>query len=72
MTDFGKRPKRIVSFQLQEELNEASAFLSAGQETGWVKPNVGREYSIEDAENAHVDVINQSGASKGKLVLNIN
>jgi len=66
----------IIAVQLfcatKAELTETSNFLLAGQETGWLKPQVGKEYSLDNAKSAHEDVISQSGSSKGKLVINVN
>lgn len=39
-----------------------------GQASGWLKPVVGKVYSLEEAGKAHYDVIHNSG-TQGKLVL---
>lgn len=52
-----------------EELAEAAAGITAGLRTGALLPVVGKQYSLEEAPNAHSDVIEQAGGAKGKLVL---
>ncbi len=46
------------------------AALGAGFEEGWLTPVVDKEYPLEQAAEAHRDIIESSGA-KGKLVLAI-
>lgn len=53
-----------------KELSEAHAAIQAGIETGWLRPIVGKEFPLEDAAKAHIDIINGSGAL-GKTVLTI-
>ena len=55
----------------KEELAEAHAAIRAGVETGWLRPIVGKEYQLEDASQAHSDIIGGSGAL-GKTVLVVN
>ncbi|XP_076837814.1 quinone oxidoreductase isoform X2 [Brachyhypopomus gauderio] len=52
----------------KEEKVETAAVLFAGMEAGWLRPLVGPEYPLENAAQAHEDIINSSGAS-GKMVL---
>lgn len=44
------------------------AYVEAGMEIGWLQPHVGKEYPLEQAAQAQIDVINNSG-TLGKLVL---
>ncbi|XP_028987338.1 zeta-crystallin-like [Betta splendens] len=50
------------------EKQECAAFLDSGMEAGWLQPVVGVQYLIEEAAQAHHDVIESSGAA-GKMVL---
>ena len=52
-------------------MQETEAFLYSGQALGWVKPVVGKVYSLEDVAQAHRDVIDHSGGSQGKIILDI-
>ena len=54
-----------------KELSEAHAAIRAGIEGGWLRPLVGKEFPLEDAAKAHIDIISGSGAL-GKTVLTIN
>jgi len=47
------------------------AFINAGQELGWVRPVVAQEFPLEKAADAHRQVIEHSGGSKGKIVISI-
>ncbi|KAG8545611.1 hypothetical protein GDO81_020591 [Engystomops pustulosus] len=51
----------------QEEWREAAAALYGGMESGWLKPLIGPEYPLEKAAQAHVDIIQNSGAT-GKMI----
>lgn len=51
-----------------EEQKECAALLYSGAEAGWLKPVVGRQYQLEEAAQAHHDIIECPGAS-GKIVL---
>ena len=55
---------------MQAEWKEMHSYLEKGAENGWLKPVVGREYKLDDAPQAHNDVINNSG-TLGKLVLTL-
>uniref|UniRef100_A0AAY4AZG5 Enoyl reductase (ER) domain-containing protein n=1 Tax=Denticeps clupeoides TaxID=299321 RepID=A0AAY4AZG5_9TELE len=55
-------------FSTKEEKAECAAALFAGMEAGWLKPVVGLQYPLENASQAHEDIINSQGAS-GKIVL---
>ena len=39
-------------------------------EAGWLRPIVGKEFSLAQASTAHEDIINGRGAV-GKMVLNV-
>ena len=47
------------------------SFMTAGQENGWLRPVVGGEYTLEDVQKAHEEVIKHTTGSKGKIVLTI-
>ena len=52
----------------ESELHEAHAAILAGVECGWLRPLVGKEYSLEQAAEAHHNLIYGRGAI-GKMVL---
>ena len=52
-----------------EEYKSSNAALAAALETGVIKPVMGREYPLENAAQAHVDILKLS--SRGKMVLKI-
>jgi len=52
------------------EWAEMGAAMVAGMETGWVNPVINKEYALEEAQQAHHDIIHSKGA-KGKLVLRV-
>ena len=54
----------------REELKESHAAIQAGMEAGWLRPIVGKEFSLAQAAAAHEDIIKGRGAI-GKLVLSI-
>ena len=59
-------------FQSSEsDLCEAHAAIQAGIEVGWLRPLVGKEYTLEQAAEAHHDLIFGRGAV-GKMVLVVN
>lgn len=51
-----------------EEKAECAAALFAGMDAGWLKPAVGKQYTLDMAYQAHIDIIDCPGAS-GKMVL---
>ncbi|XP_012987943.1 quinone oxidoreductase isoform X2 [Esox lucius] len=53
---------------LLEEKAECAAVLLAGMDAGWLMPAVGKQFSLDQASQAHIDIINCTGAS-GKMVL---
>eukprot|EP00112_Aurelia_sp_Birch-Aquarium-sp1_P002539 Seg128.16 transcript_id=Seg128.16/GoldUCD/mRNA.D3Y31 product="Quinone oxidoreductase" protein_id=Seg128.16/GoldUCD/D3Y31 len=52
----------------QDEVNESVAFITRGLEMKCLRPVIGGSYTMEEASNAHDEIINAKGA-KGKLVL---
>lgn len=52
----------------KEEKEVSAAALLAGMESGWLKPVVGPQYTLEQAAKAHDDIIKSPGAT-GKMVL---
>jgi len=57
-------------FCLQEEYSEMGDFVRRGQTDGWLRPVVGREYPLDRAFDAHVEVIEHRSTHAGKIVLN--
>ena len=55
----------------KEELKESHAAIQAGMEAGWLRPIVGKEFTLGQAAAAHEEIIGGSGAL-GKLVLNVD
>lgn len=51
------------------EFAEIHQAIQKGLANGTLRPVVGKEYALADAAEAHKEVINQSGGSKGKIVL---
>lgn len=51
-----------------EENKEAAALFYAGMEAGWMRPIVGARYPLDQAAQAHHDIIESRGAA-GKIVL---
>ena len=58
----------FISFQT--EFAETAAYINAGLELGWLKPVVAKEYSLENAAQAHKDIMGGQGGAQGKLILN--
>ncbi|XP_045570220.1 quinone oxidoreductase isoform X1 [Salmo salar] len=54
--------------RVTEEKAECAAALFAGMDAGWLKPAVGKQYTLDMAYQAHIDIIDCPGAS-GKMVL---
>lgn len=54
----------------QEEFAQFSSALVTGMEKGWLNPVVGKEYAMEEIQEAHKNLIKDHGAY-GKLVLKI-
>lgn len=53
-----------------KEWAEMGAAIVAGIESGWVNPVINKEYSMEEVQQVHYDIIHSKGA-KGKLVLRV-
>ncbi|XP_065067547.1 quinone oxidoreductase-like [Rhopilema esculentum] len=53
----------------KEEMNENAARISTGLEMGWLKASVGKEYTMEQAAEAHREQI--EGKAKGKIIINV-
>lgn len=47
-----------------------NASIQTGMQNGWVKPHIGKEYSLNQSATAHNDVINNTG-TQGKLVIKL-
>uniref|UniRef100_A0A673FMJ6 Enoyl reductase (ER) domain-containing protein n=1 Tax=Sinocyclocheilus rhinocerous TaxID=307959 RepID=A0A673FMJ6_9TELE len=58
----------VALYNTSNETTECAAALFAGMETGWLKPVIGPEYTLDKASQAHEDIINSPGAS-GKMIL---
>ncbi|XP_049829522.1 zeta-crystallin-like isoform X1 [Schistocerca gregaria] len=54
----------------EEEHLEAAGVILKGIEDGWVKPIIAKEYALEEASQAHHDIIHNKGA-RGKLVFKV-
>lgn len=55
----------------QADFDIMSAGLLAGVEAGWIKPEVGKEFPLEDAARAHIEVIEHPTGTCGRIVLNV-
>jgi len=45
--------------------------MSKGQADGWLRPVIGHEYPLEQAADAHIEVLAHKTTTSGKIVLNI-
>lgn len=54
----------------QNEMDEIDAAVSAGMRDGWVKPPIGKTYTLDQAPAAHNDVINNQG-TLGRLIIKV-
>lgn len=54
----------------KEETQETAEVILRGIESGWVNPVIAREYTLDEATQAHHDIIHTSGA-RGKLVFKL-
>jgi len=52
------------------EWAEMGAAIVAGIESGWVNPVINKEYTMDEVQQVHYDIIHSKGA-KGKLVLRV-
>ena len=68
----GKRETDILGVRLhsatEQDMTEANAVFQAGIEAGWLRPIIGREFPLQDAEKAHI-AIETVGSTRGKMVL---
>lgn len=53
----------------EADCHQVASCLMAGMETGWVKPVVGQEFSLEDASKSHIEVLSHAAGTKGKIIL---
>lgn len=53
----------------EEEMRETKAAVQAGIAAGWLRPIVGKVYSLENASQGHREIT--SGCALGKMVLNV-
>jgi len=53
------------------ELATISAAVVAGCEAGWIKPEIGQEFALQEAAQAHTEVIEHKSGSTGRIVLNV-
>jgi NADPH:quinone reductase-like Zn-dependent oxidoreductase len=51
------------------EKTETFAAINAGLRDGYLKPIIGNAYSLVDAPKAHIDVMEHSNGSSGKIVI---
>lgn len=54
----------------QSDYSEMGAFMSQGQADGWLRPLIGQEYPLQQAADAHVEVMAHRISVSGKIVLN--
>ncbi|KAJ9584619.1 hypothetical protein L9F63_021037, partial [Diploptera punctata] len=54
----------------KDEIKESAEVILQGIEDGWVNPVIAQEYTLEEAAQAHHDIIHNSGA-RGKLVFKL-
>lgn len=70
--DMMSREATVLGLRLfqssDKDLFRAHAAIQAGIETGWLRPIVGKEYPLENASEAHSDLMSGKGAV-GKMVL---
>jgi len=55
----------------ESEWREMADAILQGIEQGWLQPVIDKKYNLQDAAQAHTDIINSTGA-KGKLILDIS
>lgn len=58
----------MLTVASNQEILEATAYLEAGLQRGILDPVIGLKYSLNDVQQAHKDIIHNTG-SKGKMVL---
>lgn len=52
-------------------MDEIDAAVAGGMRDGWIKPHIGKVYSLEEAPNAHEDIINNKG-TQGRLIFKVS
>ena len=55
----------------QEEMREIDAAIQGGMAAGWLRPIAGKQFPLENASEAHVNIISGEGAL-GKMVLTVS
>ncbi|CAC5384480.1 qor [Mytilus coruscus] len=60
----------ILMNSTPDDWKEMNASIQTGMQKGWVKPHIGKEYSLNQSSAAHNDVINNTG-TQGKLVIKL-
>jgi len=60
-----------VRVTLQEDFSETGAFMSKGQADGWLRPLIGQQYPLQQAADAHVEVLEHKISTRGKIVLDM-
>ncbi|OQR80418.1 quinone oxidoreductase-like [Tropilaelaps mercedesae] len=53
------------------EWEAGAAYVSKGVGEGWLAPRISKEYPLEDAPQAHIDIIEATEGATGKLLLKI-
>ena len=64
-----KKKKKSSSspFILQEAFQQFAAALQTRMGIGWLKPVIGPRYSLENAAQAHKDIIHSCGAMEKRI-----
>ena len=60
----------MVDF-VQEEYLQMSVALEKGVEAGWLRPVIDREFPLNEAAEAHREVIHHKQGSAGKLIISV-
>ncbi len=50
---------------------EASLYIIDGLKSGWLRPVIGAQYSLDNAAEAHKEVLEHPKGARGKVILNI-
>ncbi len=61
----------MLSNSSEKEFKESYAAIWGGKEAGWLRPIIGKEFTLENACQAHADIISGGGAL-GKTVLTVS
>jgi len=54
----------------QEEWEEMHAGIQAGMAAGWINPHVGKSYTLDQAPQAHKDIM-ETKSAQGKLIFTL-